>query len=234
MDFKVAGTQNGITAVQLDLKIRGIGPDVIREALERAHQARIKLLREMLATLSSPRAQISQWAPRLITVKIDPEKIGKVIGPGGKGIRKIEADSGATIDIEEDGTITIACTSAKGAQIAREAIELITEEVKVGKIYTGRVISIKDFGAFIEIAPGQDGLCHISELSNEYVRSVNDVVKLGDEVQVKVIMIDDQGRVKLSRKQAEPGFENQPPTSSAPPPRRQGPGRPPGPRNPQG
>jgi len=223
MDFKVAGTQNGVTAVQLDLKIRGIGPDVIREALDRARQARMKLLKEILATLSAPRPQISQWAPRLITIKIDPEKIGKVIGPGGKGIRKIEADSGATIDIEDDGTITIACTNPKGAQIAGEAVELITEEVKGGKIYKGRVISIKDFGAFIEIAPGQDGLCHISELSNEYVRSVNDVVKLGDEIEVKVIAIDDQGRVKLSRKQAQPGAENQPPPKRS--------GRPSGPRN---
>jgi polyribonucleotide nucleotidyltransferase len=215
MDFKVAGTQNGITAIQVDLKIRGIGLDVIREALERARQARMKLLREMLATISRPRPQISQWAPRLLTIKIDPEKIGKVIGPGGKGIRKIEADTGATIDIEDDGTITIACTNPKGAEGARDAIELITEEVKVGKIYTGRVISIKDFGAFIELTPGQDGLCHISELSNEYVRSVTDVVKIGDEVQVKVIAIDDQGRVKLSRKQVLQGSEEAPPKRSS-------------------
>jgi polyribonucleotide nucleotidyltransferase len=230
MDFKVAGTQNGITAIQLDLKIRGIGSDVIREALEQARQARGTLLRTMLATLNAPRAEISQWAPRLITIRIDPEKIGKVIGPGGKGIRKLEADSGATIDIEDDGTITIACTDAKGAQIAREAIELITEEVKVGKIYNGRVISIKDFGAFIEITPGQDGLCHISELSNEYVRSVNDVVNIGDEIEVKVIAIDDQGRVKLSRKAAQPGAEDSP--SSPPPPQQQQrrPGRGSGPR----
>jgi len=217
MDFKVAGTQNGITAIQLDLKIRGIGPDVIREALERARQARMKLLREMLATIGRPRPQISQWAPRLLTIKIDPEKIGKVIGPGGKGIRKIESDTGATIDIEDDGTIMIACTNPKGAEAAREAIELITEDVKVGKIYKGRVISIKDFGAFIELAPGQDGLCHISELSNEYVRSVSDVVKLGDEVQVKVIAIDDQGRIKLSRKQVmSHGPEDAPPKRTPP------------------
>jgi polyribonucleotide nucleotidyltransferase len=215
MDFKVAGTQNGITAIQVDLKVRGIGQDVVREALDRARQARMKLLREMLATIGRPRAQISQWAPRLLTIKIDPEKIGKVIGPGGKGIRKIEADTGATIDIEDDGTITIACTNPKGAESARDAIELITEEVKVGKVYTGRVISIKDFGAFIELTPGQDGLCHISELSNEYVRSVSDVVKLGDEVQVKVIAIDDQGRVKLSRKQILQASEEAPPKRSS-------------------
>ncbi|MBN1344671.1 MAG: polyribonucleotide nucleotidyltransferase [Phycisphaerae bacterium] len=203
MDFKVAGTQNGVTAVQLDLKIRGISREVIVAALERAREARMKLLREMLGAISAPREEISKWAPRLLTIKIDPEKIGKVIGPGGRGIRALEAETGASIDIEDDGTIQVSCTDAKGAKAAVEKIELITEDVKVDKIYTGRVISIKDFGAFIEIAPGQDGLCHISELSNEYVKNVQDVVKLGDEVQVKVIAIDDQGRVKLSRKQAQ-------------------------------
>ncbi len=227
MDFKVAGTQNGVTAVQVDLKVRGISQDVIREALERAREARMRILREMLATINEPRAQLSQWAPRLLTIKIDPEKIGKVIGPGGKGIRKLEADSGATIDIEDDGTIVIACTNPRGAEMAKEAIELITEEIKVGKVYKGRVISIKDFGAFIEIAPGQDGLCHISELSNEYVRNVNDVVKMGDELEVKVIAIDDQGRVKLSRKVLMGGGGE----ASSQPPRRSGGGKPREPRD---
>ncbi len=202
MDFKVAGTQNGVTAVQLDLKIRGVSQEIIREALAQGREARMKLLREMLGTISKPRAEISRWAPRLLTIKIDPEKIGKVIGPGGRGIRAIEAETGATVNIEDDGTIQVACTDARGAEAALEQIQLITEEVKVGKVYKGRVVSIKDFGAFIEVLPGQEGLCHISELDDGYVRNVNDVVKLGDEVSVKVIAIDEQGRVKLSRKQA--------------------------------
>lgn len=203
MDFKVAGTQNGVTAVQLDLKIRGISFDIIRQALAQARAARMKLLREMLGAIKKPRAEISRWAPRLLTLKIDPEKIGKVIGPGGRGIRALEAETGATIDIEDDGTVQVACTDAKGAEAAYEQIKLITEDLQVGKVYTGRVVSIKDFGAFIEVAPGQEGLCHISELDNGYVRNVNDVVNMGDEVKVKVIAIDEQGRVKLSRKQAQ-------------------------------
>ncbi len=202
MDFKVAGTQNGVTAVQLDLKIQGLSHDVIREALAQAREARITLLREMLGAIPKPRPEISRWAPRLLTIKIDPEKIGKVIGPGGRGIRALEAETGASIDIQDDGTIQIACTDAKGAEAAYEQIELITEEVKIGKVYQGRVVSIKDFGAFIELVPGQEGLCHISELDTGYVRNVNDVVSMGDVVPVKVISIDEQGRVKLSRKQA--------------------------------
>jgi polyribonucleotide nucleotidyltransferase len=203
MDFKVAGTQNGVTAVQLDLKVRGISKEVIVATLKQAREARIKLLREMLGTIKKPRGEISRWAPRLLSIKIDPEKIGKVIGPGGRGIRALEADSGANIDIEDDGTIQVSCTDAKGAETAIEQIRLMTEDVKVGTIYKGRVVSIKDFGAFIEVAPSQEGLCHISELDNDYVKSVGDVVSMGDIVDVKVIAIDDQGRVKLSRKQAQ-------------------------------
>ncbi len=203
MDFKVAGTQNGITAIQLDLKVRGLSEQVIRETLVQAKQARMTILREMLQIIPKPREDISGFAPRLFTIKIDPEKIGKVIGPGGRGIRAIEAETGATVDIEDDGTIQVASVDAKGAIAAKERIEAITEEVKVGRVYSGTVISIKDFGAFIEIIPGQDGLCHISELSQGYVKNVEDVIKIGDTVKVKVIAIDDQGRVKLSRKQAE-------------------------------
>jgi len=202
MDFKVAGTQRGITGIQLDLKERLITQETIVAALAQAREARLAILRSMLAVLSRPRPEISPYAPRILTIKINPEKIGAVIGPGGKGIRRIEAESGATIDIDDDGTIMISSLVMEGAMKAREMIEQITEGVKVGKIYNGRVSSIKDFGAFIEVAPGQDGLCHISELSDEYVRSVSDVCKVGDEVKVKVILIDDQGRVKLSRKAA--------------------------------
>jgi polyribonucleotide nucleotidyltransferase len=202
MDFKIAGSQRGITGVQLDLKRRGLTHELIVAALEQGRTARIHILKEMLKTIERPRANISDYAPRLLTIKIDRDKIGKVIGPGGKGIKKIQDDTGANIDIEDDGTVTISCLNAEGAQAAKEAIELITEDVKVGRLYSGRVTSIKDFGAFIEIAPGQDGLCHISELSDEYVRSVTDVCQLGDIVTVKVIAVDEQGRVKLSRKQA--------------------------------
>ncbi len=205
MDFKVAGSQAGVTAVQLDLKTRGLRHDLICAAMEKARVARRHILREMLSTLREPRPNISIYAPRLITIKINPEKIGKVIGPGGKGIKALEADTGAKIDIEDDGTIQIACLSAEGAEAARNAIEAITEEVKIGRIYQGRVISLKEYGAFIEIAPGQDGLCHISELSKDYVQRVGDVCKIGDVLTVKVIAIDEQGRVKLSRKAAMNG-----------------------------
>ena len=162
----------------------------------------MRILREMLSVLPRPRPNISIYAPRILTIKINPEKIGKVIGPGGKGIRQIEADTGAKIEIEDDGTVVISSMEMKGAEAARAMVEAIAEDVKVGKIYTGRVSSIKEFGAFIEVVPGQDGLCHISELSDEYIRSVTDVCNIGDKVRVKVIAIDEQGRVKLSRKAA--------------------------------
>ena len=202
MDFKVAGTQRGITGIQLDLKAQGLTAEQIRETLELARTARIKILRIMLQTLDRPRADISPYAPRLLTIKINPEKIGKVIGPGGKGIRGIEAETGAKVEIEDDGTINIASVDMKGAERAREIIEAVAQEVQLGKIYTGTVSSVKDFGAFIEIFPGQDGLCHISELDTEYVKSVGDVCKIGDTLKVKVILVDEQGRVKLSRKAA--------------------------------
>jgi polyribonucleotide nucleotidyltransferase len=201
MDFKVAGTQKGVTGLQVDLKVREIDHDTIKEAFARARDARHEILKEMLSALSAPRPEISEFAPRIVAIKINPDKIGKVIGPGGKDIKRIQEETGATIDIDDDGTVTIASATGEGALAAREAVERITEEAKVGKIYEGRVISIKDFGAFVEILPGQDGLCHISELSDEYVRNVSDVVKMGDLVRVKVIAIDDQGRVKLTRRQ---------------------------------
>ncbi len=201
MDLKIAGTQRGITGIHLDLKTRGLSHDLIVQSLERAREARLQVLRDMLTTLARPRPTISQHAPRILTIKISPEKIGKVIGPGGKGIKKIEQDTGATVEIEDDGTVYISCIG-EGAEAAREAIERIAEEIKIGKIYAGRVISIKDFGAFIEVIPGEDGLCHISELDDGYVKQVSDVCKLGDMLRVKVISIDEQGRVKLSRKAA--------------------------------
>jgi polyribonucleotide nucleotidyltransferase len=202
MDFKVAGTQRGVTAVQLDLKGDGLSQDLIVETLGLAKKARREILRKMLSVLPAPRAETSEYAPRILTTKVPPDKIGKVIGPGGKFIKSIEAETGAKVEIESDGSILISCIDVKGAERALEMIEAVTEEVKIGKIYTGRVSSVKEFGAFIEVVPGQDGLCHISELDTEYVKSVEEVVKIGDTVRVKVISIDDQGRIKLSRKAA--------------------------------
>jgi len=212
MDFKVAGTANGITGIQLDLKIQGLPHDVIVETLQRAKTARLKILEIIRQTLAAPRTDISEFAPRLITIKIDPEKIGKVIGPGGKMIRKLQEDTGATIEIEDDGTVYLSSPGGQGALKAKEEIEKMCEEIQVGKVYTGKVISIKDFGAFIEVLPGQDGLVHISELSAKYVGSVDEVCKLGDVVTVKCIGIDDQGRVKLSMKAMDPEAANAPPS----------------------
>jgi polyribonucleotide nucleotidyltransferase len=202
MDFKVAGTQNGVTGIQLDLKIKGINEEIIRATLTQAREARIQILRKMLTAIPRPRDEISSWAPRLLRTRIDPDKIGLLIGPGGKTIRAIQESTGAVIEVEDDGTVTVASSDAEGAAAAMRRVEALTETVQVGKIYDGRVTSVKDFGAFIEILPGKDGLCHISELSDQYVNSVHDVCKVGDEMQVKVIAIDDQDRVKLSRKAA--------------------------------
>jgi polyribonucleotide nucleotidyltransferase len=200
MDFKVAGTQNGITGIQLDLKIAGISEQIVRETLRQSREARIEILRAMLSAIPRPRSEISPWAPRLLRTHIDPEKIGLLIGPGGKMIRSIQEQTGAMIEVDDDGTVSIASFNAEGAVEAMRRVEALTASVEVGRIYDGRVTSVKDFGAFIEILPGKDGLCHISELADGYVNSVADVCKVGDEMQVKVIAIDDQDRVKLSRK----------------------------------
>jgi polyribonucleotide nucleotidyltransferase len=202
MDFKVAGTRKGVTSVQLDIKATGVPLKIMREALKLSHKCRMHILDQMDRVIDKPRPQISEYAPRLLTIKINPEKIGKLIGPGGKCVKAIQAETGAEINIEDDGTVTIACVDAAKAERALALVQRITEDVQIGRIYEGKVISIKDFGAFIEIQDGQDGLCHISELDENYVRTVSDVVKIGDMVKVKVIAIDEQGRVKLSRKAA--------------------------------
>ena len=202
MDFKVTGSRNGITAIQLDLKIRGLNMDQIRKTFELAKTNRIQIIEEIEKAIPTPRKELSQWAPRMLTTKIHPDKIGKLIGPGGKMIRALEADTGAKIEIEEDGTIYVSAVGGGKAERAIEEIEKIGAEVKVGQIYNGKVSTVKDFGAFIEVIPGQDGLCHISELQDGYVEKVSDVVKIGDMVRVKVLLIDDQGRVKLSRRAA--------------------------------
>ncbi|MFW6153699.1 MAG: polyribonucleotide nucleotidyltransferase [Planctomycetota bacterium] len=202
MDFKVAGTREGITGIQLDLKARGLTLETIRRTLAQAREGRLEVLDMMATVIEKPREAISEYAPRLMTLKIHPEKIGKLIGPGGKTIRGITEQTGASIDVEDDGTVFIASVDAVAAEQARALVEALTEEVKVGRIYHGKVVSVKDFGAFVEIAPGQDGLCHISELDEGYVKDVASVCKIGDPMTVKVVSIDEQGRVKLSRKAA--------------------------------
>jgi polyribonucleotide nucleotidyltransferase len=215
MDFKVAGTGRGVTGIQLDLKGRGLPHDAILETFKIAKKARIHILKKMLEALPGPRESTSPSAPRILTTKINPERIGRVIGPGGKGIRAIEAETKARIEIDDDGTILISCLSMAGAERALEIVDAIGSDVKVGKIYTGRVVSIKDFGAFIEVTPGQEGLCHISELDRGYVKSVSEIIKIGDSVRVKVLLVDDQGRVKLSRKAAMEEEEEAPQEAAA-------------------
>jgi polyribonucleotide nucleotidyltransferase len=232
MDFKVAGTGRGVTGIQLDLKIDGIGEEIIRATLDQARDARREILKSMLTTLRQPRSEVSRTAPRILQLRINPEKIGLLIGPGGKTIKGIQESTGAKIDVEDDGTVSISSLDAAAAEAARNKVEALCEEVKVGKVYEGKVSSIKDFGAFIEIVPGRDGLCHISELDDKYVGKVEDVVKVGDKIRVKVIAIDDHDRIKLSRKallREEKGLPPQEP--SAPPPRREGGGGPRGRRN---
>jgi polyribonucleotide nucleotidyltransferase len=203
MDFKVAGTANGITAIQLDIKAEGLPHHIMVAALKRARQARLEILDKMLTTIASPREQLSQFAPKIVTIKIDPEYIGKVIGPSGKTVRGIQEQTNSIIEIEEDGTICISCVGGNGHLEAREMIEAMTTPPQVGRIYANsRVVSVKEFGVFVEISPGIEGLCHVSELSNEYVKNVEDVCKVGDMIPVKLLAIDEQGRFKLSRKAA--------------------------------
>lgn len=202
MDCKLAGTEKGITGFQLDLKLPGIPHQVMAEAVEKARVARMHILSEMAKTISTPRADISKYAPRIETIKINPEKIGALIGPGGKNIKKLVEESGCEINIEDDGTVNIFSVSPEGMKIAREAITGMTAEAEIGKIYRGKVVTIKEFGAFVEFLPGKDGLVHISELANFRVKQTEDIVKLGDEIWVKCLGVDEKGRVKLSRKAA--------------------------------
>jgi polyribonucleotide nucleotidyltransferase len=201
MDFKVAGTANGITAIQLDLKIHGVSIEVLSEAIQQARSARLKILEVMNSTISTPRSELSKYAPKIVVFSIAKEKIGGVIGPGGKIIRKIIADNDVEIDIDDDGKVTIAGEDRQNVEKAQEAIRLIVQEAEVGKVYVGKVKRITSFGAFVEILPGKDGLVHISKLSRQRVKRVEDVVKLGDEIVVKVANIDDQGRINLIRKE---------------------------------
>jgi polyribonucleotide nucleotidyltransferase len=202
MDCKIAGTEKGITGFQLDLKLRGIPHQVMAEAVERARVARLFILGEMTKVIAEPRKEISKYAPRIETLKINPEKIGALIGPGGKNIKKLVDESGCEIDIEDDGTVNIFSVSAEGMKIARDAILGMTAEAEPGKIYRGKVVTIKEFGAFVEFLPGKDGLVHISELANFRVKKTEDIVKVGDEITVKCLGVDEKGRVRLSRKAA--------------------------------
>src|SRR5919204_3428160 len=202
MDFKVAGTPAGITGFQLDVKIGGVDTATLRGALEQARQGRLYILEKMAAVIANPRAQLSTHAPRIITIRINPDKIREVIGPGGKIIRSIIEKTGANIDIEDDGRISIASADEHAARAAIEMIRGITAEAEVGKIYRGKVKKITDFGAFVEIRPGTDGLVHISEIAEQRIKSVADVLKEGEEIPVKVLAVDKQGRIKLSRREA--------------------------------
>ena len=202
MDCKIAGTEKGITGFQLDLKLRGIPPQIMTEAVEKARAARQFILGEMTKVIAEPRKEISKYAPRIETLKINPEKIGLIIGPGGKNIKKLVEESGCEIDIEDDGTVNIFSVSAEGMKIARDAILGMTAEAEPGKIYRGKVVTIKEFGAFVEFLPGKDGLVHISELANFRVKKTEDIVKIGDEITVKCLGVDEKGRVRLSRKAA--------------------------------
>ena len=200
MDFKVSGTREGITGIQLDLKARGLWFDEIETTFEIARKGRLQIIEQMEQVIAEPRPDISPFAPRIIIVQIDPEKIGKLIGPGGKMIRSIQDRLGVNIDVEEDGTVYIASTNGEAGEAAKAEVEALGAEIKVGTIFDGKVVSTKDFGAFIELVPGTDGMCHISELAHGFVKNVGDVVKVGDKIRVKVINVDDSGRIKLSRK----------------------------------
>jgi polyribonucleotide nucleotidyltransferase len=206
MDFKVAGTTQGITALQMDIKISGLSAQMMKEALEQAKIARMSIMNKMLAVLPESRPELKPHAPRIITVKIPVDKIGALIGPGGKNIRALQEETGATIDVQEDGTVYIAATDGEGGKIAYEKVAALGESAVIGNIYTGKVVRIADFGAFVEILPGVDGLVHISQLDTERVNKVEDVVGMGDEITVMVTDIDPQGKIRLSRQAVLEGW----------------------------
>jgi polyribonucleotide nucleotidyltransferase len=203
MDFKVAGTREGVTALQMDIKVEGITSEIMRVALAQARTGRLHILDEMAKVIREPRAKMSEWAPSIITLKIDPEKIRDVIGKGGAVIRQITEETGTTIDIENDGTVKIASVHATAGREAQRRIELITADVEVGQVYEGKVVKLMDFGAFVTILPGRDGLVHISQISDERVERVSDKLKEGDQIRVKVLEVDRQGRIRLSMRNVD-------------------------------
>jgi len=217
MDFKVAGTRAGVTSIQMDIKIKGITEGILRQALTQAREARMEVLDIMDRALAKPRSNLSPFAPRILSFKIPVDKIREVIGPGGKIIRGIVEQTGVKIDIEDDGTVAIASVDEAAAQKAMEIIGKIAEVPEVGKVYLGKVVKITDFGAFVEILPGTDGLLHISQIAHERIRRVEDVLKEGEEVTVKVIDVDKSGKIRLSRRELLPepeGKAGDPATSS--------------------
>ena len=201
MDFKVAGTEDGITAIQMDIKVHGLSKEVLQQALAQAREGRLFIMKKMLDVIPEPKAELSPYAPRIISMRIDPDKIGTVIGPGGKTINRIIAETGVKIDIDDDGQVYIAAPDSDSAAAAQKEIELLTKEVEAGEIYTGKVTRIMNFGAFVEVLPGKEGLLHISKIAKERIDKVEDVLSVGDEVTVKVTDIDSQGRINLSRKE---------------------------------
>ena len=226
MDFKVAGTSRGMTAWQMDLKIKGISPEIMEKALAQAVEDRKKILEIMAQTINTARPELSPYAPRMTKLTIDKEKIGSIIGPGGKTIRSIIEETGTTIDVENDGTVTIGSSSEEASKKAEEMILNLTKEVEVGELYTGKVTRIMNFGAFVEILPGKEGMVHISELADHRVETVEDVVKVGDEITVLVSEIDGLGRINLSRRAVSeshsgvgtgPERDDRPPSGSRPP-----------------
>jgi len=206
MDFKVAGTEAGITALQMDIKISGITPEIMAKALRQAHEARIAILGKMLEVIPVPNPTLKPHAPKITIVKVPVEKIGAIIGPGGKNIRALQEETKTKIDIGEDGSVFIAASEGYGADIARERIEAMIEVAQIGRIYTGKVVRVADFGAFVEILPGQDGMVHISQLDTERVNSVADVVSVGDELTVMITGIDENGKIRLSRQAVLEGW----------------------------
>jgi polyribonucleotide nucleotidyltransferase len=203
MDFKVAGTREGVTALQMDIKVEGVTAEIMRVALAQAREGRLHILGEMDKVIREPRAKMSEWAPSIITLKIDPEKIRDVIGKGGSVIRQITEETGTTIDIENDGTVKIASVSGAAGREAQRRVELITADVEVGQVYEGKVAKLMDFGAFVTILPGRDGLVHISQISDERVERVSDKLKEGDQIRVKVLEVDRQGRIRLSMRNVD-------------------------------
>jgi polyribonucleotide nucleotidyltransferase len=206
MDFKVAGTDKGITALQMDIKIKGLTANILRDALNQAHSARRLILDKILEAISAPRPELKPHAPRITVIKVPVDKIGAIIGPGGKNIRALQEETHTKIDIDDDGSVFIAATDGEGEARARERIQALTETPQIGRIYTGRVVRVADFGAFVEILPNLDGMVHISQLDSERVEKVEDVVNVGDEVTVMVTDIDPQGKIRLSRQAVLEGW----------------------------
>ena len=213
MDFKVAGTEKGVTALQMDIKIEGITKEIMHAALIQAKEGRIHILDKMKQSLDAPRSELSVWAPRMITIKIKPDKIRDVIGKGGAVIRALTEETGTTIDIQDDGTVTIACVSPEAGEAAKKRIEAITADVEVGRVYDGTVLKLLDFGAIVSVLPGKDGLLHISQIANERVNAVSDHLKEGQHVRVKVLEADEKGRLRLSMKAVAAEAKPQPQTT---------------------